>query len=111
VTRTERDLVARYDADSGGHFGPHRDDTGASVAHRRFAMSIPLNQDFDGGELFFPEYGSQGLKPAAGTAIVFSASLLHRVAPVTTRRRYVFLTFLFDEAAEKQRLANLARRA
>jgi hypothetical protein len=28
VTRIERDLVARYDAETGGHFGPHRDDTG-----------------------------------------------------------------------------------
>jgi hypothetical protein len=49
-TRIERDLVARYDAETGGHFGAHRDDTGISVAHRRFAVSINLNADFDGGE-------------------------------------------------------------
>ena len=55
-TRVERDLVARYDSETGGHFGPHRDDTGMSVAHRRFAVSIDLNADFDGGEISFPEY-------------------------------------------------------
>lgn len=106
VSRTERDLIARYDADEGGRFLPHRDDVGASVAHRRFAMSIPLNDDFDGGELAFPEYSLQSSKPACGTAVVFSASILHGVSPVTRRARYVFLTFLFDEEADKLRLAN-----
>ena len=108
VSRTERDLIARYDAETGGHFGPHRDDVGASVAHRKFAMSVPLNDDFDGGDICFPEYSPQGYKPAAGTAVVFSASILHAVSPLTRGSRYVFLTFLFDEDAEKQRLANLA---
>lgn len=107
VSRTERDLIACYDAEAGGHFGPHRDDVGVSVAHRRFALSIPLNDDFDGGELSFPEYGPQGYKAAPGTAIVFSASLLHGVSPVARGRRYVFLSFLFDEQAEKLRRENL----
>lgn len=108
VSRIERDLVACYDAASGGHFRAHRDDVGLAVQHRRFAMSIPLNDDFDGGEICFPEYNPQGYRPAAGGAVVFSASILHAVAPVTRGRRYVFLTFLFDEAAEKVRLANLS---
>ncbi len=107
VTRIERDLVARYDAETGGHFGPHRDDTGISVAHRRFAVSINLNADFDGGEISFPEYSPQAFKAAPGTAIVFSASILHQVSRVTRGQRYVFLTFLFDEEAERLRQANL----
>lgn len=107
VTRTERDLIACYDAETGGHFGPHRDDTGIAVAHRRFAVSINLNADFDGGEISFPEYSPQSFKAAAGTAIVFSASILHQVSKVTRGRRYVFLTFLFDEEGERVRQANL----
>jgi predicted 2-oxoglutarate/Fe(II)-dependent dioxygenase YbiX len=107
VTRIERDLIARYDAETGGHFGPHRDDTGISVAHRRFAVSINLNADFDGGEISFPEYSPQTFKAAPGTAIVFSASILHQVSRVTRGRRYVFLTFLFDEEGERVRQANL----
>ena len=107
VTRIERDLVARYDAETGGHFGPHRDDTGLSVAHRRFAVSINLNADFDGGEISFPEYSSQTFKAAPGAAVVFSASILHQVSRVTRGRRYVFLTFLFDEDAERLRQTNL----
>jgi predicted 2-oxoglutarate/Fe(II)-dependent dioxygenase YbiX len=107
VTRTERDLIARYDAETGGHFGPHRDDTGISVAHRRFAVSINLNADFDGGEISFPEYSPQTFKAAPGTAVVFSGSILHQVSRVTRGRRYVFLTFLFDEDGERLRQANL----
>jgi predicted 2-oxoglutarate/Fe(II)-dependent dioxygenase YbiX len=106
-TRIERDLVARYDAETGGHFGPHRDDTGIAIAHRRFAISINLNADFEGGEISFPEYSPQSFKAAPGTAVVFSASILHEVSRVTRGRRYVFLTFLFDEEAERVRQANL----
>ncbi len=107
VTRIERDLIARYDAETGGHFGPHRDDAGMSVAHRRFAVSINLNSDFDGGEISFPEYNPRTFKADPGTAVVFSASILHQVSRVTRGRRYVFLTFLFDEDAERLRQANL----
>jgi len=106
VTRIERDLVGRYDSETGGHFGPHRDDTGNAVAHRRFAVSINLNADFEGGEIAFPEYSPQVFSAAPGTAVVFSASILHQVKRVTRGRRYVFLTFLFDEEAERLRQAN-----
>jgi predicted 2-oxoglutarate/Fe(II)-dependent dioxygenase YbiX len=103
ATRIERELVACYRAEEGGHFGPHRDDTVAATAHRRFAVSINLNDDFEGGLLSFPEYGSRGLKPRAGTAVVFSCAVLHQVGRVTAGRRYAFLPFLFDEAAERLR--------
>ena len=39
---------------------------------------------------------------------MFSASILHQVSRVTRGRRYVFLTFLFDEEAERVRQANLS---
>ena len=42
---------------------------------------------------------------------MFSASILHQVSRVTRGRRYVFLTFLFDEEAERLRQANSQGRA
>jgi predicted 2-oxoglutarate/Fe(II)-dependent dioxygenase YbiX len=101
VTRMERYLVGCYRAEEGGHFAAHRDNTTAATAHRRFAVSINLNHDYDGGEIGFPEYGSRTYKPPAGGAVVFSCSLLHAVSPVTRGRRYVFLPFLHDDAAEQ----------
>ena len=106
VTRMERYLVACYAATQGGHFRAHRDNTTKGTAHRRFAVSVNLNADFDGGEVSFPEYGPRGFKPPPGGAVVFSCSLLHQVSKVTRGRRYVFLPFLYDDAAAKIREAN-----
>jgi peroxiredoxin/predicted 2-oxoglutarate/Fe(II)-dependent dioxygenase YbiX len=106
ATRMERYIVACYDSGNGGHFRAHRDNTTKGTAHRRFAVSINLNADFDGGEVSFPEYGSQSFKPPIGGAVVFSCSMLHAVSPLTRGKRYAFLPFLYDEAAAKIREAN-----
>jgi predicted 2-oxoglutarate/Fe(II)-dependent dioxygenase YbiX/peroxiredoxin len=106
VTRMERHIVACYDAVEGGHFAPHRDNTTAGTAHRRFAVSVNLNDGFEGGEVSFPEYGPQGFRPPPGGAVVFSCALLHAVSPVTAGRRYAFLPFLYDDAAARQREVN-----
>jgi hypothetical protein len=109
VTRMERDLVACYDSFEGGFFRAHRDNTTKGTAHRRFAVTINLNTDeYAGGELVFPEYGSRLYKPPPGAAIVFSCSLLHAAMPVTKGKRYAFLPFLYDDDAARQREANLA---
>ncbi len=106
ATRMERYLVACYDAADGGHFRAHRDNTTRGTAHRRFALSINLNDDFDGGELHFPEYGTRRYKPPAGSGVVFSCSLLHAVDPVRRGQRFAFLPFLYDDAAAALREAN-----
>jgi predicted 2-oxoglutarate/Fe(II)-dependent dioxygenase YbiX len=105
-TRMERYLVACYDAAEGGHFAPHRDNTTKGTAHRRFAVSINLNDDFDGGEVGFPEYGPRTFKAPTGGAVVFSCSLLHAVSRVTRGQRYAFLPFLYDDAAAALRDKN-----
>jgi len=106
ATRMERYLVACYRAEDGGHFRPHRDNTTKGTAHRRFAVSINLNDDFEGGDLSFPEFGAREFRPPVGGAVVFSCSLLHAVSPVTKGRRFAFLPFLYDDAAAKIREAN-----
>jgi peroxiredoxin/predicted 2-oxoglutarate/Fe(II)-dependent dioxygenase YbiX len=106
ATWMERYLVGCYRAEDGGHFAAHRDNTTKGTAHRRFAASVNLNADFDGGELSFPEYGPRGFRPPPGGAVVFSCSLLHSVSRVTRGRRYAFLPFMYDEEAAKLREAN-----
>lgn len=107
-TRIERYLVARYDAETGGYFRPHRDNTTSATAHRKFACSINLNaEEFEGGDLRFPEFGSRTYRPPTGGAVVFSCSLLHEATPVARGQRYAFLPFFFDEAGEQLRQRNL----
>jgi peroxiredoxin/predicted 2-oxoglutarate/Fe(II)-dependent dioxygenase YbiX len=106
VTRMERYIVSCYAAEDGGHFSAHRDNTTRGTAHRRFAVSVNLNDDFDGGEVSFPEYGPRSFKAPPGGAVVFSCSLLHRVSKVTRGRRYAFLPFLYDDAAARLREEN-----
>ena len=105
-TRIERYLVARYDAETGGFFRPHRDNTTVATRHRRFAVSINLNDDYDGGDLRFPEFGPRTYRPPVGGACVFSCSVLHEATAVTRGERFAFLPFMHDEAAETIRRAN-----
>jgi 2OG-Fe(II) oxygenase superfamily len=107
-TRIERHLVVRYDAGA-GHFRPHRDNTTKGTAHRRFAATINLNEEeYAGGELRFPEFGPRArYRVAAGSAAVFSCSLLHEALAVTRGTRFAFLPFLYDEAAAELRVRNL----
>lgn len=108
ATRIERYIVARYDAADGGYFRAHRDNTTAGTAHRKFAVSINLNaEEFEGGDLRFPEFGPQTYRPPTGGAVVFSCSLLHEATPVTRGVRYATLPFLFDEAGAELRAKNL----
>jgi len=108
ATRIERYIVACYDAREGGHFRAHRDNTTKGTAHRRFAVTLNLNaEDYDGGDLRFPEFGPQTYRATTGGAVVFSCSLLHEAMPVTRGRRYCLLPFLYDEAAARLREENL----
>ena len=108
VTRIERYIVACYDAASHGFFKPHRDNTTAGTAHRRFAVTINLNaEDYDGGELRFPEFGQRTYRAPTGGAVVFSCSLLHEATSVTRGLRYATLPFLYDEPAARIREQNI----
>ena len=109
VTRMDRYIVACYDSAVAAHFHRHRDNINAGAQHRRFALSINLNNDFDGGDLIFPEFGHKTYRPSEGGALVFSCGALHQVTPVTRGKRYAFLAFMYGEEDVARREANNAR--
>jgi len=109
ATRVERYIVACYDAADQGFFRPHRDNTTKGTAHRRFAVTINLNaEEYEGGDLRFPEFGLRTYRAPTGGAVVFSCSLLHEALPVTRGRRFATLPFLYDEDGARLREANAA---
>jgi hypothetical protein len=108
-TRIERYVVSCYDAVDEGVFHAHRDNTTFGTAHRAFACSINLNDDFEGGDLRFPEFGPATYRPAVGGGVVFGCGLLHEALRVTRGRRYAFLPFFYDEAGAATLAAYQAR--
>jgi predicted 2-oxoglutarate/Fe(II)-dependent dioxygenase YbiX/peroxiredoxin len=103
----ERYLICRYADEDQGFFSRHRDDVTAGTAHRKFAVSLNLNDGYDGGDLVFPEFGQRTYRPPAGGATVFCCSLLHEATPVTRGERFVFVPFLYDEEGARIRAQNL----
>lgn len=105
----ERYLICRYGEEELGFFSRHRDDATAGTAHRRFAVSLNLNDGYDGGELRFPEFGPRTYRPPVGGATVFACGLLHEATPVTKGERFVFVPFLYDEEGARIRRQNMSK--
>jgi hypothetical protein len=63
---------------------------------RSHVCSLLLNDDYEGGELVFPEQSSS-IKPKAGDMVVFPGYYVsHGVAEITKGTRRVLLVFFYD---------------
>ncbi|MBI1199503.1 MAG: 2OG-Fe(II) oxygenase [Phenylobacterium sp.] len=112
VTRVERHLVSCYDAAADDAvFDARRDNTTPGTAHRRFACSLNLNAEFEGGDLRLPEFGPATYRAPPGGAVVHSCALMGEATRVTSGRRYALLSYFYDEDAAKVREAYEARMA
>jgi hypothetical protein len=82
--------VLRYGV--GGKYEPHID---ASLTYpRRVSMILLLNNDYEGGELYFPGIGE--IKVAPNRAIVWPSNYVyvHGVKPITKGTRYSIVSWL-----------------
>lgn len=64
-------------------------------AGKNFTSMLYLNEDFEGGELYFPQHSNFEIKPKPGLLVIFSGNLrhLHGIKEVTSGMRYVHTTF------------------
>ncbi len=70
-------------------------------------MSLHLNSgEYEGGYLRFPEFGNRLYIAPPGGAVIFYCSLLQDSTQVSHGRRYMFLPFLYDDAAAAIRQEN-----
>ncbi|HWU67906.1 MAG TPA: Fe2+-dependent dioxygenase [Stenotrophobium sp.] len=112
-------MFNRYE--QGMHFGKHVDGavrlipgTGAKL---RTDISATLfladPEDYDGGELLIEDtYGPQSVKLPAGDLLVYPASSVHRVAPVTRGVRlasFFWIQSMVRDDAQRTLLFNLDR--
>lgn len=89
-------LFNRYEASEGHHFGDHVDNAirflpgGEGRVRTDLSATLFLSEpdDYDGGELVIEDsYGSHSVKLPAGDMILYPATSLHRVEPVTRGAR------------------------
>jgi PKHD-type hydroxylase len=89
----------------GGHFGNHVDGAIQYETLTRLAVRTDVSttvflsepDEYEGGELVIEDnYGSHEVKLAAGDAIIYPATSLHRVEPVTDGQR--FAAFLWSQS-------------
>jgi PKHD-type hydroxylase len=88
-------LFNRYDASDGHHFGEHVDNAlrplaGGGRIRTDLSATLFLSEpdEYDGGELVIEDsFGSHEVKLAAGEMILYPATSLHRVEPVTRGTR------------------------
>jgi PKHD-type hydroxylase len=98
-------------------YGEHLDDpimgAGGVLYRSDIAITIFLNapQDYDGGELAIQTaFGEQTVKLPAGDGVLYPASRLHRVTPVTRGERLVAVTWvqsLVRDPGQRELLYNL----
>jgi len=92
--------ICSYDSETSGRFHPHRD-TPEPYQHRKYALSLFLNDDYEGGEFVMPEYGIS-IKPRANTAFIFPGISTHQVLPVTKGSRMTIITFFVNGSIRPQ---------
>ncbi len=75
---------------------PHADNinpdgTPNTTPHRSYSSILYLNNDYDGGETFFPGHNLR-VKPEPGTLVLFGAGCdyVHGVTPITHGLRYTY---------------------
>lgn len=89
----------RYDVGMG--YGDHLDlplmGTASGGIRTDISVTVFLSDptDYDGGDLVFEsEYGTQRVRGDAGEAVLYPASTLHRVEPVTRGTRLVAISWI-----------------
>lgn len=110
-------LFARYVP--GMEFGTHMDNPLMGPDHMRADVSVTIflsePEDYDGGELVMETSGGEAAyKLAAGSAIAYPTTVLHRVEPVTRGLREVAVTWaqsLVRSAEQREIIFDLDRTA
>jgi PKHD-type hydroxylase len=112
-------MFNRYEPGMG--FGAHVDNAVRQVGQTPLRMRTDVSatlflsapEDYDGGELIVEDtYGAHSAKPAAGDLIVYPATSLHRVAPVTRGIRvacFFWIQSMVKEDSERTLLFELDR--
>lgn len=95
--------IGTYYGDEKGFYIPHTDTQG-NIDHRKISIVICLSKmdEYEGGVFKFTNL-KKDFKFDIGDTIIFNSNILHGVEPVTSGKRQVLISFLWDEEGEKIR--------
>ena len=109
----EKFRLGTYYGNQKGFRGAHID-TGPNFKHRKLSLVICLSDSskYQGGIfslLNLPGSKKKSFKFNRGDAIIFRSHLLHQVTPVTSGKRQVIISFMWDNDGEKIRNTEISR--
>ena len=95
--------LGTYYSDEKGFYIPHTDTQGG-MQHRKISIVICLSKidDYEGGIFKFINL-KKDFKFDVGDTIIFDSNILHGVQPVTSGKRQVLISFMWDEEGEQIR--------
>lgn len=72
-----------------------------------FTSIIYLNDNYEGGELYFPQHDNFTIKPKAGTMLIFSGTInnMHGINEVIDGTRYTHVTFWSNSLSKASKIA------
>ncbi len=75
--------------------------------NKSFTSIIYLNDDYEGGELYFPQHNGFEIKPKKGTMLIFSGTIdnMHGIKEVTSGTRYTHVTFWSNNISKSSKIA------
>ena len=102
--------IGNYYGDEKGFYVPHTDTQGG-MQYRKISIVICLSNidSYEGGIFRFIDLKKK-LKFDIGDAIIFNSNLLHGVEPITSGKRQVLISFMWDEEGEQIRQKNNTNR-
>jgi len=92
VNQLEPFQIARYEV--GGHYTVHADAMGTKGGDRIVSSVLYLNDNYEGGELYFPQF-DVSYKPTAGSLVLFPSyyTYEHCAKPVKKGTKYCVLSW------------------
>jgi 2OG-Fe(II) oxygenase superfamily len=80
----------------GQSMGPHHDGYEGEEKPIAYTMITYLNDDYEGGELYFKDYDIL-IKPKAGSMVVFPATFIHEVKEIKDNNRYMMSLSIYKK--------------
>ena len=85
--------MLKYEGSTGDHYDAHYD--GGPGNNRWISAIIYLNDDYEGGEIEYVDFGVK-IKPKKGSLVIFPSNYAYRhiAHPVTSGTKYAIVTFI-----------------